>query len=118
MGSCLSSILQLAGSPYWPDHTDAVLLLELPDQNAPGTGISLELARCAMVDLVLAGVIGQVAAMVVGRQYRYDETVWAQWEAMTVEMCAGMSFPFPLIQCGCRVGIRTRCSRCPLGVRS
>ncbi|MCJ1382962.1 hypothetical protein MMC17_006075 [Xylographa soralifera] len=114
MGGCLPSILQLAGTPYFPSYTDTILLLEMPDWDAPGVGMPLEFARSNVADLVNMGVIGEIRGMVIGRPYQYDEEVWANWEAMIVEMCAGTDFP---ILCNVDVGHTDPILTVPLGAR-
>ena len=114
MGGCLPSILQLAGTPYLPSYTGTILLLEMPDWDAPGKSMPLEFARSNVADLVNMGVIGEIKGMVVGRPYQYDEEVWGQWEAMIVEMCAGIDFP---ILCNVDVGHTDPMLTVPLGAR-
>lgn len=94
-GGCLPSILQLAGTAYWPDYAGKILLLELPDWDAPEKGMPVDFARTALADLINAGVLGQVVGVVTGRPYKYTEDECVEWEKLLVEMCevAGMCGP-------------------------
>ena len=92
-GGCLSSILQLAGTKFWPSYDGKILLLELPDWAAPNEGMPLEQARSFVADLVNVGVIGMIKGLVVGRPFHYDEKTWIKWEEVLLEQCNGTDFP-------------------------
>lgn len=92
-GGCLPSILQLTGTKYLPDFRDRILLLETPEFEAAGTPVPLEYARSWMADLVLAGIIGSVSGIVLGRPYSYDDKMRQEFEQMVVEQCYGTEFP-------------------------
>ncbi|MCJ1396688.1 hypothetical protein MMC18_009580 [Xylographa bjoerkii] len=114
MGGCLPSILQLAGTKYFPDYSETILLLEMPDWTTPDSGMPLEFARSAVMDLVNAGVLGTVRGLVMGRPFHYDAETWRKWEEMLVEMCevAGMAGP---VLCGVDVGHTDPQLTVPLG---
>ncbi|MCJ1472562.1 hypothetical protein MMC13_001211 [Lambiella insularis] len=117
MGGCLPSILQLVGTKYFPDYGGTILLLEMPDWTTPDSGMPLEFARSAVMDLVNVGVLGKVGGLVVGRPFHYDAETWRKWEEMLVEMCevAGMAGP---VLCGVDVGHTDPQLTLPLGAMS
>ncbi|MCJ1243025.1 hypothetical protein MMC30_000221 [Trapelia coarctata] len=92
-GGCLPSILQLAGTKFWPSYDGKILFIELPDWVAPNEGMPLEQARSFVADLVNVGVMGVIKGLVVGRPFHYDENTWAKWEEMLLEQCGGTDFP-------------------------
>ena len=92
-GGCLPSLVQLFGTKYLPDYTGRVLLLELPEGDKPGVPFSLDYARSAMADLRNAGILENVAGMVIGRPYMYDEKMTAAFEKMVVDQSYGLDIP-------------------------
>jgi len=92
-GGCLPSILQLAGTKFWPSYDGKILFIEMPDWVAPDEGMPLEQARSLVADLVNVGVMGMIKGLVVGRPFHYDEKIWLRWEEMIVEQCSGTDFP-------------------------
>lgn len=92
-GGCLSSILQLKGTKFWPSYDGKILLLEMPDWEGPDRGMSLEQARSFVADLVNVGVMGMIQGLVVGRPFHYDEATWLKWEEMLLDQCCDTDFP-------------------------
>jgi len=92
-GGCLPSLIQLFGTKYLPDYTGRILLLELPEGDKPGVPLSLDFARSAIADLRNAGILEEVAGMVVGRPYMYDEKMTTAFEKMVVDQSYGLDIP-------------------------
>lgn len=94
MGGCLPSLVQVCGTKYLPDSTGKILLLETPEgMSSPDSSFPVAYARSAMADLRNAGVLTEIAGMVVGRPFQYTETMVLEFEKMVTETCYGMSFP-------------------------
>ena len=68
-GGCLPSILHLAGTKFWPDYRDRILLLENPMGEKMEDPFSLTSTRAKMADLVNLGVFEQINGVIVGRPY-------------------------------------------------
>jgi muramoyltetrapeptide carboxypeptidase len=73
LGGCLPVILHLAGTKYWPDFKDKVLLLETPDGEDFRKGESLANVDSALGDLRNLGVFKQIKGIVFGRGFGYTE---------------------------------------------
>ena len=73
MGGCLPVILHLAGTKYWPDFKDKILLLETPEGEDFRKGESLANVDSALGDLRNLGVFNQVKGIVFGRGFGYTE---------------------------------------------
>lgn len=92
-GGCLPSVLQLFGTKYAIDYRDVILILETPEHDKPDSNFGLDFARSAMADLRNGGVIDQIAGIVMGRPFQYNDTEWADFEKMLVDQCYGTDFP-------------------------
>ncbi len=73
LGGCLPVILHLAGTKYWPDFKDKILLLETPEGEDFRKGESLANVDSALGDLRNLGVFKQVKGIVFGRGFGYTE---------------------------------------------
>src|SRR3989344_5873748 len=73
LGGCLPVILHLAGTKYWPDFKDKILLLETPEGEDFRKGVSLAHVDSALGDLRNLGVFKQVKGIVFGRGFGYTE---------------------------------------------
>jgi muramoyltetrapeptide carboxypeptidase len=73
LGGCLPVILHLAGTKYWPDFKDKILLLETPEGEDFKKGESLANVDSALGDLRNLGVFKQVKGIVFGRGFGYTE---------------------------------------------
>lgn len=73
LGGCLPVILHLAGTKYWPDFKDKILLLETPEGEDFRKGASLANVDSALGDLRNLGVFKQVKGIVFGRGFGYTE---------------------------------------------
>lgn len=73
LGGCLPVILHLAGTKYWPNFKDKILLLETPEGEDFRKGESLANVDSALGDLRNLGVFKQVKGVVFGRGFGYTE---------------------------------------------
>ncbi|MEK6905846.1 MAG: S66 peptidase family protein [Nanoarchaeota archaeon] len=73
LGGCLPVILHLAGTKYWPNFKDKILLLETPEGEDFRKGESLANVDSALGDLRNLGVFKQVKGIVFGRGFGYTE---------------------------------------------
>ncbi|CAD6564908.1 MAG: hypothetical protein ASARMPREDX12_004496 [Alectoria sarmentosa] len=78
-GGCLPSILHLAGTKFWPDYRDRILLLENPMGEKMEDPFSLTSTRAKMADLVNLGVFEQINGVI-----------------MVKDQCYGTDFPILL----------------------
>jgi muramoyltetrapeptide carboxypeptidase len=73
LGGCLPVILHLAGTKYWPDFRNKILLLETPEGEDFRKGESLANVDSALGDLRNLGVFKQIKGIVFGRGFGYTE---------------------------------------------
>lgn len=73
LGGCLPVILHLAGTKYWPDFKDKILLLETPEGEDFRKGESLANVDSDLGDLRNLGVFKRVKGLVFGRGFGYTE---------------------------------------------
>ena len=73
LGGCLPVILHLAGTRYWPDFKDTILLLETPEGEDFRKGESLATVDSALGDLRNLGLFKQIKGIVFGRGFGYTE---------------------------------------------
>lgn len=73
------SILHLAGTRFWPDYRDGVLLFEIPMGEKMEDPLSLTLTRAKMADLVILGVFEQDGGTALCKPYAYDENEQNLW---------------------------------------
>lgn len=95
-GGCLPSILHLAGTKFWPDYRDRILLLENPMGEKMEDPLSLTSTRAKIADLVNLGVFEQINGVIVGRPYGYDEEMRNEFAQMVKDQCYGTDFPILL----------------------
>jgi muramoyltetrapeptide carboxypeptidase LdcA involved in peptidoglycan recycling len=92
-GGCLTSVLHLPSTKYWPDMEGKVLLLETA-LNDSGTGpFPTGRSRALMADLVNMGVIGKISGLVLGRAFAHDEKMREEFEEVVLDQCFGTEFP-------------------------
>lgn len=66
LGGCLESLQHLRGTPFWPDLTGAIVLLETSEQApSPATVAGM------LADYAVMGVLDHLAGLVVGRPRSY-----------------------------------------------
>ncbi|TVY78405.1 putative carboxypeptidase [Lachnellula suecica] len=93
IGGCLTILMRVKGTKFWPSHKGTILLLE----NAMGEGADLPIPvqRTAsfMADMGNVGVWDDIVGLVIGRPYAYDEKMSVEFRKMVLEQCSGTSFP-------------------------
>jgi muramoyltetrapeptide carboxypeptidase len=77
IGGCITSMLHLRGTDFWPAFDGAILFWEIPESSADFTkGSSVSTIDAALTDLALSGVFRQISGMIIGRAFGYtDEQV-------------------------------------------
>jgi len=114
LGGCLPVILHLRGTKYWPDFSGKVLLLETPEGEDHTKGSPLSYVDSAMADLALSDVFKQVAGVVFGRGFGYDEKERQQLQSLVKEYTAGYNYP---VVYGVDIGHSDPMITVPLGVQ-
>lgn len=107
---CLPSVRQLVGTPWQPSYDGRVLVLETPE--AP---YGLEDADADLAHLRNAGLLADLAALVVGRTDEWDPAVTAALHEVVLDAARGTDYPVLAgVECTHAAPLLTL----PLGVRA
>jgi muramoyltetrapeptide carboxypeptidase len=93
LGGCLPVILHLAGTKYWPDFKNKILLLETPEGEDFRRGESLANVDSALGDLRNLGVFKQVKGIVFGRGFGYTKEQVKELKKIILYNTRGYNFP-------------------------
>ncbi|MHA2495056.1 MAG: S66 family peptidase [Candidatus Hodarchaeales archaeon] len=93
LGGCLSSIVHLRGTEYWPSHKGTILLLEIPEGHDFSQGEPLEAVDSYLTDLKLSNVFDEIVGLVFGRPFRYIEEDTEKLKAVILENTKEYDFP-------------------------
>lgn len=74
LGGCITSMMHLRGTEYWPDFSDSIFFWETPESNEDFTkGEKVENIDSYLTDLELSGVFNNIRGMIVGRFFGHSE---------------------------------------------
>ncbi len=94
VGGCITSMMHLRGTPYWPDFQDTLLFWETPESSADfRKGKSVEDIDASLADLELSGVFEQIKGMIVGRFFSYTDEQKRELEEVILERLSKYAFP-------------------------
>jgi muramoyltetrapeptide carboxypeptidase len=94
IGGCITSILHLRGTKYWPNCQGKIFFWELPESSADlSKGEPPARIDAHLTDLELSGVFSQCAGMLVGRPKGYTDEQVKQLESIITERTEGYDFP-------------------------
>jgi len=113
MGGCLTSIVHLPGTIYWPDYKDKILFLELPEGQKFDEGEPLPYIDWYLSQLEILGVFGQIKGLIFGRPFRYSEEDTNILKKKLIERTKDYDFP---ILFGADIGHSDPQITIPLGV--
>lgn len=72
LGGCLSSIIHLRGTNYWPDFSNSILFWEIPESKGDfRKGEDVDSVDAYLTDLELSGILKQIKGMIIGRPFAY-----------------------------------------------
>ena len=94
IGGCITSLLHLAGTPYWPEFDGALLFWEIPegdDDFAHGKDLS-QIDSC-LADLENIGTLQKISGMIIGRPYGYSEEETNTLYTLIQERLAKYNYP-------------------------
>lgn len=72
LGGCITSIIHLRGTVYWPDLNGSILFWEIPEAKNITEGEDPSTVDAYLTDLELSGVFRQISGMIIGRPYHYS----------------------------------------------
>lgn len=93
LGGCLSSLVRLRGTSFWPDFSGALLFLETPEGHDFTKGQDLRILDAELMDLANSGVFSQVSGVLVGRPFGMSGSDKRAFLDMIVAHTAGRGIP-------------------------
>lgn len=115
LGGCITSMMHLRGTKYWPDFSDSILFWETPESGDDFTkGEKAENIDSYLTDLELSGVFKNIKGMIVGRFFGYSEEEQKEIIKIIKERTSGYRFPILL---NIDIGHSDPMITVPLGVR-
>lgn len=98
MGGTLRKLVSLCGTPYLPPkmHKGAIFFFEI-SQGEYDTAMPLFRVRSDLVDLINTGLFDDIAGLVVGRTYLYDEKMNQELREIIVELVEGGGWQWPVL---------------------
>jgi muramoyltetrapeptide carboxypeptidase len=115
LGGCITSIMNLIGTYYWPSHEGVILFLELPEGNDFGKPTPLPQVDELLCALRLAGIFDEITGLIFGRPFKYGEGEEAILKEIILENTNGYDFP---ILFGADIGHTDPQITIPLGAMS
>lgn len=115
LGGCITSMLHLRGTEYWPDFRGSILFWETPESGDDFTkGEKVENIDSYLTDLELSGVFKDIKGMVIGRFFGYSEQEKKEIIKIIEERTSDYKFPILL---NVDIGHSDPMITVPLGVR-
>lgn len=93
IGGCLSVILNLAGTEYWPDYKGKILFLELPEGNRFDMNTPIDEVDYRLTHLKMLGVFRDIKGLIFGRPYKYSEEDFIKLQEILINHTEGYDFP-------------------------
>jgi muramoyltetrapeptide carboxypeptidase len=94
MGGCITSLLHLRGTEFWPDFSGSILFWEIPESCGDfRKGESAGEIDAALTDLELNGVFSKIKGMIIGRPFGYDDDEKERLEAMVKDHVERLRIP-------------------------
>lgn len=92
-GGVLTSLLDLAGTKFWPNLHGGILLLETSFGTNLGDPVPLEKTRSQLADLSNMGIFDQINGLVFGRLVGQSEEMDRKFSEILLYQCHGTKFP-------------------------
>jgi muramoyltetrapeptide carboxypeptidase len=94
LGGCITSMMHLRGTKYWPNFFGSVFFWEIPESEENfGKGISPESIDAHLTDLELSGVFNKIKGMIIGRPFNYTREQTNQLVQIVQERTKDYDFP-------------------------
>lgn len=94
LGGCLSSLMHLRGTSFWPNFKDTILFLESSESEADfKKGDSLANIDSYLADMELSGVFKQIKGLVIGRPFGYSREENSIFEKIIIGRLSNYRFP-------------------------
>jgi len=115
LGGCISSMMHLRGTKYWPDFSDTILFWEIPESDDDfAKGEKPENIDAYLTNLELSGVFQQIKGMIIGRPFGYSKEQLELLKTVIKERTTDYQFP---ILFGVDIGHTDPMITVPLGIK-
>lgn len=116
LGGCITSMMHLRGTKYWPDFSDSILFWEISESSEDFTkGESVASIDTCLTDLKISGLFNQIKGMIIGRPFGYTPEQYQQLIKIVQKQTAGYNFPIVL---GVDIGHTDPMITVPLGIKT
>lgn len=115
LGGCISSLMHLRGTGYWPSFKNCIFFWEIPEGNSIYTGEEVSTIDSYLTDLELSGVFSDIKGMIIGRPYQYTDKDISLLKSVVLEHTKKYSFP---ILCNADFGHTDPMITIPIGVKA
>lgn len=96
LGGCITSMMHLRGTKYWPDFSGSIFFWETPESSDDFTkGERIENIDSYLTDLELSGVFKNIKGMIVGRFFGYSKQ--QQKEIIKIIKKRTSNYNFPVL---------------------
>jgi muramoyltetrapeptide carboxypeptidase len=93
VGGCITSLMHLKGTEYWPDFSNAIFFWETPESEDITRGESLENIDAYLYSLKCLKVFDQISGMIVGRPYGYSHSDMSMLHTLIREVTRQVKIP-------------------------
>lgn len=94
IGGCISSLMHLRGTDFWPDFSGSIFFWETSESANDFTkGEPLDLIDALLTDLRLTGVFDKITGMVVGRPFGYTKEDGLKLKDLIIKKTKEYNFP-------------------------
>lgn len=93
VGGCITSMMHLRGTEYWPDFAGSILFWEIPEGKSIFEGEDPSTVDAYLTDLKLSGTFSQIVGMIVGRPYHYSTEQYRLIKEIIKERTKSYNFP-------------------------
>ncbi len=115
LGGCITSMLHLRGTEYWPVFSGSILFWETPESGDDFTkGEKVESIDSYLTDLELSGVFKDIRGMIVGRFFGYSKQ--EEEEIIEIIKTRTADYKFPILT-NVDIGHSDPMITVPLGVK-
>lgn len=114
-GGCITSLMNLRGTAYWPDMKDSILILETPEGANYWEGEDLAKIQSYLTNLRLDDTFKAANGVVFGRGFGYDDEERDQLRTMVEEATAEYDMP---VLYGADIGHTDPITTVPLGAKA
>lgn len=115
LGGCITSMMHLRGTKYWPDFSGSILFWEISESSEDfAKGESLAGIDACLTDLKISGLFDRIKGMIIGRPFGY--TLEQSNQLIKMVQKQTMNYKFPILF-GTDIGHTDPMITVPLGIK-